>query len=92
MGADETVNPMVVTGAIVAATKITDKQTYLKFVRWYKPTTIGHLLSLIDKEGKVITKGYCDTADVSQDIPVFTLFDNIYIDDMDSGTLYLYRR
>ena len=92
MGADETINPMVVTGVIAASTKITDKQTYLKFVRWYKPTTIGHLLSLTDKEGNLITKGYCDTADVSQDIPVFTLFDNIYIDDMDSGTLYLYRR
>jgi len=92
MGADETINPMIVTGAIVGSTKVTDNQTYLKFVRWYKPTTIGHLLSLTDKEGNAITKGYCDTADVSQDIPVFTLCDGVYVDDMDSGALYLYRR
>ena len=92
MGADETVNPMIVTGAVVASTKITDKKTYLKFVRWYKPTSIGHLLSLTDKEGKALTKGYCDTADVSQDIPVFTVCNGVYIDDMDSGALYLYRR
>ena len=92
MGADETINPMIVTGAIVGSTKVTDNQTYLKFVRWYKPTTIGHLLSVKDKEGNLVTTSYCDTADVSQDIPVFTLCDGIYVDDMDSGALYLYRR
>lgn len=88
--ADEKCNPITVTGTCSSAEKVTDKMTYVKFIRWYKPTTVGHLLSVLNKNGNAITDAYCDVANVSQDIPIFTILEGIYIDDMDSGSLFIY--
>lgn len=63
---------------------------FIKFIHWYKPSTVGHLLNLIDKNGVLIAKFYCDTADVSQWAPLWTRVNSIYCDDMDSGELLIY--
>jgi len=83
-------NPIKVTGDTAASAEIVPNLTFVRFVLWYKPTTIGHLLSLTDSDGKALAAGYCDTANVSQYLPVYATFDGIYSDDMDSGALYIY--
>ena len=83
-------NPIKVTGTCSSAEKVTDKAAYIKFIQWYKPTTAAHLLSVVDKDGQQIVKGYCENANETQWLPIFTRFDSIYIDDMDSGEVYIY--
>jgi hypothetical protein len=92
-GGDEKINPMTITGgAVTGSTKVTDIETFLKFITWSRPTTVGHLVSIKNKHGVQLAKRYCDTANVDIDIPIFTLVDGIYCDDLDSGELYFYIR
>jgi hypothetical protein len=91
MAVKATCNPYVVESAIAADTTITDvENVYIKFIYWYKPTTVGHLASIKDKNGNVIIPLYCDVADQCQVWPLWTVFDGIHVDDLDSGTLYIY--
>ena len=62
----------------------------MRYVYWYNPTTAGHLLSLIDSKGDDIVVARCESDGESQWLPVYTKFNDIYCDDMDSGTLYIY--
>lgn len=89
---DSTCNPIKVTGTTDTSTSITTKQTYIKFIQWYQPTAQGHLLSVKDVEGNIITPAYCETANESQWIPIFGVFKGITIDNMDSGSVYIYIR
>ena len=85
-------NPIVVTGDATTSEKITDRLTFVKFIHWYKPTTVGHLINITDKNGALIVKEYCDTANTSMWLPVYATCDGIYTDNMDSGTLSIYIR
>ena len=87
-----TINPIKVTGDTNINTVILDRQVSIKFIKWYKPTTIGHICHLTDNENVTITKLYCDTADVSQFDPLFLSINGINCDTMDSGELYIYIR
>lgn len=87
---DKTGNPIKVTGTTAAAQVISDIQTYIKFIYWLKPTTIGHLLTLTDENGNELAALRCEVADESQIFPVVTRVPDIYCSDMDSGTLYIY--
>ena len=88
--ADATVNPIVVTGTTAASNKIIDHQGFVKFIRWYKPTAVGHIVSITNQYGDRVTKEYCMQANLSVDIPVFSICDGLYCDDLDSGELYIY--
>ena len=85
-------NPIVVTEAIAASTPIATGGSgiWINFIKWHKPTTIGHLLSLLDSKGKVIAVAECEVANKSQYLPIFAHYPDIYCDDMDSGALYIY--
>ena len=87
-----TINPIKVTGTTSTDTVILDRMASVKFIKWYKPTTIGHICHITDSENVTIAKFYCDTADVSQIDPLFILVNGINCDDMDSGELYIYIR
>lgn len=87
---DATRNPIKVTGTTAADQEIYGNPIYIKFIHWLKPTTVGHLLTLKDGSGNDIGSFYCDTVDESQIHPIFSKFDSIRCDDMDSGTLYIY--
>lgn len=86
----DTRSPIKVTGTTSSDTEIWDADIFIKFLYWYKPTTIGHLLALKDGSGDDIIPLRCEVADGSQFIPIFTKFKGIHIDDMDSGVLYIY--
>ena len=88
----KTVNPIKVTGTTSADTIILDRMAFVKFIKWYKPTAIGHICHITDSENVTIAKFYCDTDDVSQIDPLFILVNGIKCDDMDSGELYIYIR
>ena len=89
-------NPIIVTGTTSTSDKVIDKglggAVFIKFIKWHKPTTIGHLVTLKDANGRVIVPFYCEVADESQWAPMWSSFQNIYCDDMDSGILYIYTR
>ena len=85
-----------VTGTTAASTKITDEIVYVKSVYWYKPTNAAHLLNLIDKEGgPIITmdgNGLGTGNPTSHQRIVESVFNGIYCDDLDSGTVFIYIR
>lgn len=89
-------NPIVVTGTTNTNDKVIDMglggAVFVKFVYWYNPTTIDHLVSLKDKNGRIIVPLKCEVAKESQWAPIWSTFQSIYCDDMDSGTLYIYTR
>lgn len=87
-----TINPIKVTGDTAADTVILARRAFIKFIKWYKPTTVGHLCHITDSEGVTIAKLYCDTANVTQIDPLFISVNGINCDDLDSGELYLYIR
>lgn len=93
-----TTNPITVdadAGAIAASTAIYTKPCVITALHWLKPTTAGHKLAVQDASLHEITELYCETADVSeyQEFPGNGYPANgIYIDDMDSGFLYIYIR
>ena len=87
---DITGNPFLVTGTTNTNDKITDGRVFIKYVYWYNPTTVGHLVHLVDKSRKEILKLRCEAANESQPFALWTAWDGIYCDDMDSGELKIY--
>ena len=83
-------SPIKVTGTTSADQEILGRSAYIKFVYWYNPTTAGDLFVLKDKAGLEIVPGRCETDGVSQWLPVYTKYNGIRSDDVDSGTLYIY--
>lgn len=89
---DATLNRIKVTGTTETSQEVFGNQIFVKHVYWYNPTTEGHLISIKDKDGKVIISLRCESANQSQVWPVISVCDQIHIDDMDSGTLLIYTR
>ena len=89
--ADSTINPIKVTGITSSKATILAQGVTIRHLIWYKPTTVGHLLSLVDDDDNPIWKSYADAANKSQKFMNLNMqFDEIYCDDMDSGELYVY--
>ena len=87
------VTPIKCSGTTAVRQAIITRPVFIKFVYWYKPTTIGHLFSLksiTDEKVTEITYGYCEAANGSLWFPVYTKYDNVYCDDLDSGDLLIY--
>lgn len=82
--------PIKVTGTTAADQEILNRPAYIKFVYWYNPTTAGDLFVLKNQDGQEILAGRCETDGESQWLPVYTRFNGIRSDDVDSGTLYIY--
>jgi len=87
---ENTINPIKCTGTASADEEILANPVFIRFIYWYNPTTAGHLLSLVDDTGNDIVVGRCETDGESQWLPVYTRFDAIHCDKMESGTLYIY--
>ena len=87
---DATRNPIKVTGTTAVDEEIFSNIVFIKFVYWYNPTNVNHLLVLKDKEGADIIPMKCEVANESQMWPLWTTWHGIRCDDMDSGTLYIY--
>lgn len=81
-----------VTGTTATAEKIFDDKTHVKFIKWHKPTTEGHKLSVKNIEGSEIVIADCEKANQSQWLPIWGTYENFYIDDLDSGSVYIYIR
>jgi len=92
MATDSTGSPVEVGSAISASTAIITGVPYIKFIQWYKPTTVGHLCALQDGAGRTILKLYCEVANESIWAPIWGKYRDVYCDDLDSGTLYIYVR
>ena len=89
---NKTIQPIKVTGATDADTEILPKTSYvfIQFIRWYKPTTTGHLSHITDGDGNTIIKMNAISADDSQMWPIYGGYDGIRCDDLDSGELYIH--
>jgi len=89
---DESASPIIITGTTGASEVITLRARFVQSVYWYKPTTLGHLLSVTDGNGRTVTRACVAVADEGIIIPVNAVYDSLYCDDMDSGILYIYHR
>lgn len=85
----ETGSIIKVTGTTDAATEITSKLTKIKFIYWYKPTTAGQLCHIYAGNGSNEFKMAADADGASQQWNIFTTFNGIWCDDLDSGELYI---
>ena len=66
---------------------------YINSIYWFKPTTAGQLLTLKTSDGDHIIELACEADGVSRGpFKIETHVKDIYCDDMDSGTLYIYTR
>ena len=65
---------------------------YINAIYWFKPTTAGHLLTLKTSDGDHIIEAACETDNISRWFKMEIYVKDIYCDDMDSGTLYIYTR
>ncbi len=93
--ADVTGNPFKVTGTTAAAEKVTDSGVMIQGFLWTGATTNGHLVSVTDKAGNQLWKAQMATTNltegISQSFPMgLYSSDGIYVNDMDSGELYIY--
>lgn len=92
MGVENTIEPVKITGAIAADTEIfaSNVPVGVKFVRWYNPTTEGHLCNITDGEGNTVIKMRADKANDTQMWPIFKTYHGLRCDDLDSGELYIH--
>jgi hypothetical protein len=91
-------NPMsIATGDVAGSTKLTDNFVYVQKVVWYGATTAAHLAMVKDKNGSVLFP-FCADAPGAAGLMLYTYefpliphpCNGIYVDDLDSGTLYFY--
>ena len=92
---DKTGNPFKITGEATAATRVTDSPVMIQSILWTGADTDGHSVSVTDKAGNQLWKGQMVTSKLNEDIAgnlPLGLYssDGIYINDMDSGELYIY--
>ena len=87
-----TKEPIKVTGTTAADTEIlpTTLFVFVRFIRWYKPTTLNHLCHITDGDGTTIIKMNATAANDTQMWPIFKAYHGIRCDDMDSGELYIH--
>lgn len=88
-------NPFKITGTTTSANKVTDSEVMIQAMLWHKATTNAHLLSVTDKAGNQIWKAQMTTVNLGNDIYItfplgLSTQDGIYVNDMDSGELYIY--
>ena len=88
-------NPFKVTGTTAASNKVTDSAVNIQAILWTGATTDAHKCSVTDKAGNQLWKGQMATTKLTEDIYMsFPLglysHDGIYVNDMDSGELYIY--
>lgn len=86
------VNPIKVTGTTASSTVIYTGKAFIKAVRWYNPTTEGHLCNLTNTDGNIILSMRAGSDNETQYVPLYYSSDGIKCDDLDSGTLYIYLR
>ena len=87
---DSTGTPVKATGTTSADQLILKAPMYIKFIHWFNPTAAGHLLALQDESGRNIAEIRCESANRSEWAPIWTPFNEVRCDNMDSGTLYIY--
>lgn len=92
--ADVTGNPFKVTGTTTAANKVTDSIVMIQGFLWTGATTNGHLVSVTNKAGKQLWKGQMATTALTEPVqitfPLGLPANGVYVNDMDSGELYIY--
>lgn len=64
---------------------------HIKRIYWFNPTTAGDLCTLKDEFGKYIIEMRAEANAGSQWHEIDVSYRNIYCDNMDSGTLYIYQ-
>lgn len=83
--------PIIVSGDTSTSVRITSSKVTIKLIYWYNPTTIAHLMAIQDRNGSNLFPMKCVVATQSQiSGPISIPADGIYMDDLDSGTVYIY--
>ena len=88
-------SPTKVTGTTNTREKVLDNEQHggvvtVKFIHWFNPSTVGHLAKLVDRDDNLIWTEICDTANTSLWGVIWTQYNSIYVEDLDSGELHIY--
>lgn len=86
-------HPIHVTGTTAAIAAVTTNRVTITAIYWFSPDTVGHLAAIQDGNGREIMEFECVVADQGLWwVPPEPIVcpNGIYMDDMDSGTLYIY--
>jgi hypothetical protein len=65
---------------------------FINSIYWFNPTSAGDLLTLKTSDGEHIIEFACESDGVSRSLNLGIYVKDIYCDDMDSGTLYIYTK
>ena len=98
MAIDASHNPIMIEGeTISSSTKLTDEFCYVQKVVWYGVTTAAHKARITDKNGKTLFPFTADAPGASGEMMYTYDFphsphpcNGLYVDDLDSGNLYIY--
>jgi len=91
---DKLGSPVKITGTTDTSTEIFGPypKVFVKWVYWYNVTAAGNLCSIIDHNGRDLIVMRGRRANDVQCWPIMQLCEGVYVDDLDSGTLYIYVR
>jgi hypothetical protein len=82
-----------VTGTTSTPSSLFTDRRKINHIYWYRPTTAGHILSFLTNSDKDFLQFYAHSANYSQQIPLYGHdVTGLKIDDMDSGTVYIFYR
>ena len=73
-----------------SASNIWEFMIKINTVVWVKPSTIGHLMQLADRNGKLIVDAIAEAANGSQTFRLTQWVQGLRLPDLDSGTVHIH--
>jgi len=91
---DKLGSPIKITGTTATSTEVygPSPKTFVKWVYWYNAGSSGDKARVKDGLGRVIIQMRARNNNDIQCWPVWQGCEGVYVDDLDSGTLYIYVR
>lgn len=86
-------NPIRITGTTDVSSLVHDSVSLMKIKRlyWFNPATAGDLCTLKDRDGLFIAELRAEANNQSERLEIDTVFNSVYLTDLDSGTLYIFQ-
>ena len=79
---------ITINGTTSTAQSVFTDRRDIRWIYWYRPTTVGHMAHFLTGTDKDFVRFYCDNADCSQNLPCGGHpVQGLKIDDLDSGTI-----
>ena len=89
---DNNGTPILITGTTTTDDEVLGENVivFIKFIRWYDASTLGHTCTITDGNGREIITMKADKDNHSQVWPIYTQFHGIRCTDLDSGSVQIF--